>query len=178
MTIEKISRFQRPIILALLPFLCTLLVWTPAFARKSGTTEDPKSSNVKWTTKNDVIIINYDLLGSPDDKYIVSVLMKKEDDEALVIEPLSIEGDVGEGLFSGTNREIRWYYRKDYPQGLTGKGYYFEIQVKTISQSNMLIYYIAGGAAVVGGLVILLASKGQSTELPPAGDLPLPPVRP
>jgi hypothetical protein len=178
MTIVKLSRYQRPIIFSLMPFLCVLLVWTPAFARKNGTNEDPKSSNVKWTTKNDVIIINYDLTGSPDDKYIVSVLMKKENDETLIIQPLTMEGDVGEGFFSGNNKEIRWYYRRDYPQGFPGKGYYFEIQVKEISQSNPLLYYIAGGVAVVGGLVALLASKNQTNEPPPAGDLPFPPVRP
>ena len=178
MTIGRFSYYQRPMILVLLPFLCLLLFWTPAFSRTSGTNEEPKSSNVKWTTKNDVIIINYDLSGSPDDKYIVSVLMKKEDDETFIIQPLTVEGDVGEGLFSGTNREMRWYYRRDYPQGFPGKGYYFEIQVKEISQTNMMIYYIAGGVAVVGGLVALLASKNQTNKPPDAGDLPFPPVRP
>lgn len=177
MTILTLSRYQRPIILGLLPLLCSMLIWTPVFA-DNGATEDPKSSNVKWTTKNDVIIINYDLIGNIDEKYLVTIHMKKENDETFVADPTTAEGDIGEGFFAGNNREIRWYYRRDYPQGFAGKGYYFEIQVKSIGGSSNILYYIAGGAAVIGGLVALIASKNSDGGPPPVVELPLPPVRP
>jgi hypothetical protein len=102
--------------------------------------------------------------------------MKRDNDPSFEAEPITVEGDIGEGYFSGTNREIRWYYRRDYPAGFEGEGYYFEIHVKQLGKQSKWLYYTVGAAAVVGGVVAFLVSKNQD-ELPPGG-IPLPPGRP
>jgi hypothetical protein len=138
--------------------------------------DDIRAINVKWTMKNEVIILSYDLTGSPDIKYEVKVIMKRENDTTFYAIPNSVEGDIGEGYFSGVKKEIRWYYRRDYPQGLQGEDYYFEIEVKEVAKQNALLYYIAGGVVVTAGVVALLMSKNPS--VPPPRELPFPPVRP
>jgi hypothetical protein len=174
--INFVIRIQRPIIIGLLPFFCCFLLDLPAVAQEK-IKDEQRISNIRWTTKDEVIVINYDLKGSPDDKYVVDIKMKKDNDASFAIVPITISGDVGEGPYAGTNREIQWYYRRDYPQGFQGEGYYFEIHVRTISHQDMMLYYILGGAALAGGIIAIAVTRGQNTT-PPTLELPTPPARP
>ena len=176
MILTKFLQYQKPILFGLLPLLFALLIDVPAFAQEKSSDEE-KPTNVKWSTKEDIIIINYDLNSPTEEKYDVSIIMKREGDDSFAVVPAAVEGDIGTGLFAGTGREIRWYYRRDFPQGLQGSGYYFEIHIKMIKESSKLIYYIVGAAAVTGGLIVLLVSRNQNTTIPPL-DLPTPPARP
>ena len=134
MLMNTMQRLRRPVLGTLLPFLLALLLHTPATA---GTLEDaPQGTNVKWTVKDDVIVINYDLKTDPELKFSVDIVMKRDNDPSFEAEPVTVEGDIGEGYFSGTNREIRWYYRRDFPQGFEGEGYYFEIHVKQLAKQD------------------------------------------
>ena len=99
MILNKIFSYRRLIILGMLPLLLCLLVELPGFAQDSSS-DEARSANVRWTTKSDVIVINYDLIGETDAQYEIHILMKRENDPS----------------FTGNNREIRWYYRRDYPQ--------------------------------------------------------------
>lgn len=174
MIINKIYSLSRSLIYILLPILLSIFVDIQSYAQSS--VDDIRAINVKWTMKNEVIILSYDLTGSPDIKYEVKVIMKRENDTTFYAIPNSVEGDIGEGYFSGVKKEIRWYYRRDYPQGLQGEDYYFEIEVKEVAKQNALLYYIAGGVVVTAGVVALLMSKNPS--VPPPRELPFPPVRP
>lgn len=176
MIINKLFYYRRTIIIGIMPFLICLLIDIPCLAQEKSP-DEPRSANMRWTIKDEVIIINYDLVGALDTKYNVQVEMKRKNNPSFAAIPVTVEGDVGEGYFAGTNREIQWYYRKDFPEGFKGEGYYFEIQVKPIGHQNMTLYYVAGGVAVVGGLVALLASKSKSTTTQPS-ELPIPPGRP
>jgi len=176
MILTKFFRYKNPILFGLLPILFALLIDVPAYAQDKSPGEE-KPTNIKWATKEDMIIINYDLNSPPEEKYDVSIIMKREGDASFSVIPSTVEGDIGVGLFAGAGREIRWYYRRDFPQGLQGSGYYFEIHVKMIKESSNLIYYIVGAAAVTGGLIVLLVSRNQNTTVPPL-DLPTPPTRP
>ena len=175
MIINKLFRYHRQIILGTLPLLFCLLLDLPVFAR--GTSDEVRGTNVKWAIKNEVITVNYDLLAPSDSKYDVSILMKRENDPSFIATPVTMEGDVAEGFFAGPNREIRWYFRRDYPQGFTGEGYYFEIHVTLIAQHSSWIYYAVGAGAVTAGLVLLLAGKSQGKQSG-INELPLPPGRP
>ncbi|MBI1806230.1 MAG: hypothetical protein HYR76_04155 [Ignavibacteria bacterium] len=174
--ITTLSRYRRRIILGILPALLCILVKTPVIGQAQSN-EDNRTSNVRWTTKDEVIIINYDLTGSPDNKYEVNVLMKREKDDSFAANPHTVEGDIGEGVTAGTGKEIHWSYRRDYPQGFQGEGYYFEIHVKIINQQSKLIYYLAGAAALTGGLVALIVTSKQDHTTPTL-ELPTPPGRP
>ncbi len=176
MVITKFAERRRPIILAVMPFLMMLLLDVPAFGQ-STQTGATKGTNVRWSMKGDIIVINYDLTGPPDDKYEVDVVMKKDNDSSFIALPMAVEGDIGQGYFAGTGREIRWFYRRDYPQGFEGEGYYFEIGVKPLIEKSNTLYYALGAAAVAGGLLVFLLTRNQSTS-PPVSELPNPPGRP
>lgn len=175
MIMKHLLRFQRQIICAILPLLTVMLLKTPAEAALQDEGQ-PQGTNVKWAVKDDIIVINYDLKTELDLKFKVDIVMKREGEASFEALPLTVEGDIGEGYFAGSNREIRWYYRRDYPQGFEGEGYYFEIKVVEIGKESQWLYYALGAAAVAGGIVAFLVSKNQE-ELP-AGGIPLPPGRP
>ena len=176
MILNILNNYQRPIIYCMLPILFLLLIDITAFAQDESTGE-AHSTNVRWSAKSDVITISYDLIGSPDVKYSVSAIMKSEKDTTFNLIPFSVEGDIGEGYFAGTSKQIVWYYRRDYPKGLKTEEYYFEIYVKPIEQPKTWIYYAVGAAAVTGGLIALLVKGKQSSEQSVV-DLPMPPGRP
>ncbi len=176
MNIQSMLRIQRPIALLLLPLFLLLAIHAPARAGES-LPEDVKSSNVRWVTKGDVIVINYDLMAPTDGRYQIDIIMKNDKDPSFSVAPKTVEGDIGEGPFAGANREIRWYFRQDYPRGFEGEGYYFEIRVNPVRQQSNLLYYLLGGAAVAGGAILLLAGKSSSTTNGNT-DLPMPPGRP
>jgi hypothetical protein len=179
MLMKKIIHWQRPIVTLLLPLLLVLFLREPARGGMNPP-DDISTTNMKWSLKDNVITINYDLNGSPNDKYHVDIVMKKEHDGSFNVVPKSVEGDIGEGLFSGTNREIRWYFINDYPQGLKGEGYYFEIHVKVVGSENNWMYYALGAVAVAGGVVALFVGKSSTNPpLSPSNtELPAPPGRP
>ena len=179
MILNKLFASARFILLGLLPQLLFLLVYTPGYSqeKQENVTDANRVTNVKWTTKDEVIIINYDLKGAPDGKYEVKVVMKREGDNSFVAIPRTAEGDIGEGFFAGVGREIQWFYRRDYPQGLQGAGYYFEFQVKTVNQQSKWLYYVAGAAALTGGVLAFIVTRGQD-HTPPVLELPTPPARP
>jgi hypothetical protein len=177
MSITQFSKYNRIIVSGLLPLLTLLLIIDPAMAgQEPAQDEGVQPTNVKWSVKDDIIIINYDLSSNPDSKYRVDVTMKRESDPEFTAVPLTIEGDVGEGYFAGKNREIRWYYRRDYPQGFQGEGYYFEIRIVETGKESVWLYYAIGAAAVTGGVLAFLISKNQGDI--PVGTIPGPPGRP
>ncbi|HUN65086.1 MAG TPA: hypothetical protein VMW43_03230 [Bacteroidota bacterium] len=170
---------RRPITLLLLPCVLLLILHQKASARTDDAgSADATISNIRWTTKGDVIIINYDLNGAADTRYSVDIVMRQESDPGFNIIPKTVEGHIGQGAFAGMNREIRWYYRRDYPRGFEGEGYYFEIHVQTMSEKSMLLYYIIGAAALTGGVAALLLGKGTGSTFNGNLELPAPPARP
>ena len=176
MIFNILNHYQRPIIYCMLPMLFLLLTDIAAFSQDKPSGE-AHSTNVRWSAKSYVITISYDLIGSPDVKYNVSAVMKSEKDTTFNLIPFSVEGDIGEGYFAGTSKQIVWYYRRDYPKGLKTEEYYFEIYVKPIEQPKTWIYYAVGAAAVTGGLIALLVKGNQSTGRSVI-ELPMPPGRP
>jgi hypothetical protein len=177
MRITTFSRNRRLITIIIFPILALFLFHIPLAARmKEG--NEAKVANVRWATKNDILVVNYDLNGPSDSKYEIDIVMKNERDPDFSVIPTAVDGDIGQGAFAGANREIRWYYRHDYPKGFEGEGYYIEIHVKTVTDQSNLLYYIVGGAALTGGLIALVVGKGQSSTGNGIHDLPMPPARP
>jgi len=177
MVLMKFIRYRRMITLGILPVFLLCSIITPALAQKR-TDGEIQATNIRWKTLGDIITINYDLVAPPNEAYQVSVFMKRESDSAFTFTPVSIEGDVGKGYFSGTYREIRWNYRADYDERIQGDDYYFEVQVKSIGSIKKWLYYALGAAAVTGGLIVILASGGGNGGTNPVVELPMPPARP
>ncbi|HYQ85630.1 MAG TPA: hypothetical protein VES59_00160 [Bacteroidota bacterium] len=176
MIMKTIDRSKSVIIPALVPLLLLLFLGTPVFGQgRSG--EEVQTSNVKWSIKDDVILLNYDLMGSPDDEFDLSIALKKEGDASFAVVPKAAEGDIGRGYFAGKGREIRWFYRTDNPGGFSGEGYYFEIHVQLVKKESKLLYYALGAAALAGGILALIVSQKPVPPTPPY-ELPGPPARP
>jgi len=176
MLMRYFARYQRSMVLFMLPFLLIILIWTPVSAQEK-VQQETRGTNVKWSMQGDIILITYDLNAPIDNKYQVGVIMKNEKDESFQVLPLTTEGDIGDGILAGNDHQIKWYFIRDHPQEFQGEGYFFEIHVKPIESSNKLLYYAIGAGAVGGGLLLLLLSHNQSTT-PPAIELPTPPARP
>lgn len=175
MSIIKLSAYRRPIVFFLILPMAFLLYGSKSFARE----EEPDAgtiSNVNWKIEGDFITITYDLKGNADQKYEVVVAMLRENVSGFKIIPQTVDGDIGEGLFAGVARQIRWNYRKDFPPGFQGEGYYFEIRVKPVTGDNKWIYYALGAAALAGGVVAILVGTSQAENAPK--ELPFPPGRP
>ncbi len=118
--LTKMLRYQKPILLGLLPLLFALLIDVPAFAQEKSSDEE-KPTNVKWSTKEDTIIINYDLNSPAEEKYDVSIIMKREGDDAFSIVPSAVEGDIGVGLFAGSGKRNPVVLSSRFSAGTTRK---------------------------------------------------------
>ena len=176
MSLMTLYYYRRWNAAGLLLLFLSLIIDVPVLAQEKSAGE-AHGTNVKWTIKDDLIVITYDLNGTVDDKYDVSLTMRKENDDKFNVVPATVEGAIGDGQLAGLNRAIRWYFLKDIPQGFQGEGYYFEILVKPVPQKSNLLYYVIGGAAATIGIIALLVG-GNSPENSQPTYLPFPPARP
>jgi hypothetical protein len=176
MLLIKINRFKRIIIFAILPFLLSCSIFTPGVAQNRNSGEI-QATNIRWKIADDIITIKYDLVAPPNETYKVSVFLKKESDSTFIFNPVSLEGDVGKGEFSGTSREIRWRYGNDIEGFNLTDDYYFEVQVKSTAFFKKWMYYALGAAVVTGGLIAIISSGGNGTTNTVV-ELPVPPGRP
>lgn len=138
-----------------------------------------KVSNIRFETNDNKVTLYYDLAASNNEEYTVAVLLRKESDRAFRYAPKDLQGDVGRGHFAGKSRKIVWNISKEFPEGLEGSDYYFEIIAEEVSSSGNLVFWIGAGAAIVGGAVaaVILLSSSNTTS-PAAGGFPPPPGRP
>ncbi len=171
--ISRMGTFVRPIIgVFLLPLLLFLLNVPLAAQDRPGRIE-----NARWEVVGEIVVITYDLIGDAALTYDVHVTLTRESDRNFKIVPVSLTGAIGKGKYAGLRKEIRWEYKKDVPQGLSGDDYafVFDIQVIVEEGGSNLLYYLAGGAALVGGAAILVLSGSKKAEAVSSG-LPGPPV--
>jgi hypothetical protein len=179
MSISQMFRFRRRVIAMLILPLLLWCVDVPALAAR------PRQDEFKVTirtveVKPDYIVISYELIAPASESYQVSLVLLREGNASFRVPVRAASGDIGEGKFSGATRQVRWEFAKDYPAGLAGDGFYFEISVTKVTGSNLLYYIGLGGLAVVGGAVALLAGGKEGGAAPSATtlELPAPPGRP
>ena len=76
-------------------------------AQTSVQVSDPRLEMV-----NNKIHIHYDILNSdPEEKYTISILIK--DEEGNIINAKTLEGDIGEEVHGGSNKQIKWDLEAD-----------------------------------------------------------------
>ncbi len=116
-------------------------------------------------------------------QYKVSVFLRKESDPHFSYAPTQLNGDVGVGNFVGKDRKIVWNISDEFPAGLPGKDYYFEVRAEpaitvTKDKSSSLLLWVGAGIALLGGgaATYLILSGNQSQQS--GGNFPLPPGRP
>ncbi|HWP83072.1 MAG TPA: hypothetical protein VNN76_10510 [Bacteroidota bacterium] len=80
--------------------------------------------NEDWNVQGNVIVITYDLFGSPGE-YIIKLAFKEEGNPSFNVTPKSVTGDIGDNVRPGTGKRIVWNYRQDIPGGLNPQGLYY-----------------------------------------------------
>lgn len=176
MRISNMCRIIRPVTVALLPLLFLFLLDVRALAqdRPGGR---GRLENARWELAGDVVVITYDLIGDADLTYEVSITLTRESDKNLKIVPKTVKGAIGRGKYAGVRMEIRWEYRKDVQQPLTGDDYSFEFVIQIIKEesSSNLLYYLLGGVGVAAGAAALVLAGGKKVSEVPS-TLPNPPT--
>jgi hypothetical protein len=176
MRISRMGRLVRPVIMVLLPPLMLLLLNVQLSAQ-----EVPgKIEHARWEVSGDIVIITYDLVGDTNLTYDVSITLTRESDKNFKIFPVSVTGAIFKGKHAGLRKEIRWQYKKDVPQGLSGDDYAFVFIIQIIKEEggSNLLYYLGGGALVLGGAAVLLLSGSKNAGVSTPAGLPSPPGRP
>ncbi len=158
------------------PLALLVLILAAASLAHSG--EPTRVSNVRFEMADSNIVIHYDLSGSADGLYRITALLRKENDRSFRYTPKNLRGDVGEGKFAGANRTIVWNVTTEFPLGLKGSDFYFEIGAESASGSSSTALWYGLGAAALGGVAFVLFRS--SPEASPAGQtgFPAPPGRP
>ncbi len=128
--------------------------------------QEPVVKNSFFELQGDNVVIYYDLEADPEEEYEVQIFLLSEEDKTFKYTPEFVSGDVGEGKFAGEKRKIIWNIKKEFPDGLEGEGYYFEITADETGSS--VIYYVGAALVAVGGAAALLLGGGDDETTPPA----------
>ncbi len=94
----------------------------------SGFADDFIVENVRFNTINNSVYIYYDLSGNLNDLYDISLKLSHDGGESWEIIPVALKGDIGREIAPGRNLKIEWNYLVDFPAGLTGNAYVFEVE--------------------------------------------------
>ncbi len=66
-------------------------------------------NNVSFSAlEGNVVVVNYDLDGKINKKYVVELLLYRAGNRHFMYAPKAVMGDVGKGRFAGNNRKIVW----------------------------------------------------------------------
>jgi hypothetical protein len=145
--------------------------------------EEPvQVSNVRFEVVGDLIYVYYDLAGDPEKAHRVAIYLRRESEPTFVYRPLNLSGELGPIVFPATGKRITWEFTKDFPEGLQGTDYYFEVEAEAPESGASIspLVFIGGGIAVIGGIVAIVLAGGSDDPPPPVTPtgFPPPPGRP
>jgi hypothetical protein len=143
--------------------------------------DEPKLEIDRIDFTGDLVYIYYTLSGTADRTYRVSVSLRKRSDSSYRLTPGDAVGDVGPTISPGPDKRITLRMNADFPKGFRKEDFYFFVSADpetSPSKGISPIVMIAGGTAIVGGVVTWLLLS-QKTEQPAADKgFPPPPGRP
>lgn len=159
-------------------FLLVLLFASdPALSQTTLNNESIVVENVSYIVAGGKVFIKYDLIGSNEQSYKVSLALKRSSNSNIIYIPKTVSGDIGEIDSAGKNKEITWEIKNDFPQGLSGEDYYFVVQAEKIDESSNLLTWVGIGAAAIVTVVSYLII-GQNDSGNTGSSFPPPPNRP
>lgn len=136
-------------------------------------------TNVRFEVNGELVNLYYDLEGTADRVHKIRLILLRETDSLFLYRPVNLTGDVGTVVFPGRNRRIVWDFTKEFPEGMTGNDFYFVVEAERVPEEGVNpLYYYAGGAAVLG-TILLVVLGGKKDNGPIINDnFPAPPGRP
>jgi len=154
-----------------------LLEAAPLYTVRAG--EGIKITNISFRLVGPRVVITYDLEGPESDMFRTRLSLRKESDSTFIVVPIKVGGDVGEGVYPGTNKQITWDFLSEFPGGLEGTDYYFTVDAEVYSPRSNLIYWISGALAVAGAAAAyLLGTKASASASTTDTGFPTPVGRP
>lgn len=136
--------------------------------------------NVRFEVRGELVYVYFDLLGDAQKAHRVNLYLRRESEPTFVYRPQNVTGEAGTIVFPASGKRITWEFTKEFPEGLQGSDYYFEVEAEAPETSGVSPWvFIGGGVALIGGVVALvLAGGGDEAPPPPATGFPQPPGRP
>ena len=138
----------------------------PFLSITSSSAQEFIVQNIHFQDNDEQIVIYYDLLGKENEQFEVRVILSSDDGKTFSIEPKTLSGAIG-AVTAGVGKEIYWDIYRDYPQGLWGENFVFQIEATLIKTKKRAMWpYFVGGAAVLGGgaAYILLSGEEEKKE--------------
>lgn len=114
------------------------VLFTLIFLNTTAFSQSLKTSNIHYRIIENKIEIFYDLPAKKD-SLNVSIAFYKKSEPKFKYYPKFVSGAIGIGKFSGANKKITWYYKKEPAYVFTGKGFYFDVTATKIPNSDTLI---------------------------------------
>jgi TolB-like protein len=127
-----------------------------ADVKKWTATPSMSVSNVHFEEKSGTISIIYDLSGQYDKKYLISILLSDNNGRSFSIKPKKLSGDIGKNIKPGRNKKIIWYMKEDFPLGLMGSSFVFEVDAKLQKGGIKRPLIIGVGVAAVALIVYII----------------------
>jgi hypothetical protein len=126
------------------------------------------------------IFIYYQLNGSAEKEYDVSVKLKRTTVPSFELIPSDLSGNIGRGKYGdGTKKTIIWNLKPEEKAVLNGDDFYFVVNAEEVKNGGGIPWYVyVGGAALAGGAAALLLTKKSDNSNSTTDNFPSPPSRP
>jgi hypothetical protein len=171
---------------------CLLLLAAAAFPARSQTGDldvdkmraDAQSAQKKSQSWYDIVDVKknadtfeiiYNITGSQEDEYEVSLALVRDSDPAFRVVPRQATGKIGTGAFAGRNNSIVWNYKKDMQKEPKGNDYRFDLTVRKVEHGSFPWFWVGMGTAAGGAAAVLLLSK-KTDETPSQTTMTIPAI--
>lgn len=137
-------------------------------------TSDATIEHVRIQPRGYVTEIQYDLHGLANANYRITVALRRRSDESVNRNLIVAEGDIGPGVTPGPNKRVIWGQIGEFPQGLPGNDYFFEVKAEQMKSKSAGILWVGGGAFALCAFLFLLVMRGLTRtgfQLPSARSL-------
>jgi hypothetical protein len=122
------------------------------FAHSILNAQNTHVANVRFEDRGKTISIQYDLIGKPGKKFKISLSLSDDYGKTFAVRPRTVTGDAGKNVESGTGKEIVWYFKEDFPGGLSGSGFLFAMDAELQKSGKKWPYILGGGRGGRGGV--------------------------
>lgn len=148
-------------------YCCQMLMLAALFLPIKCFAQKEQVQNITFSENDDQIIIHYNLPGDREDQYNIILRLSSDGGKSFAILPKTVTGDINQ-VKSGTGKTIAWNLYQDYPDGLWGESFVFQIEANRIKKESKKMWpYYLGGASTIGGAAayfLLSGSKGDEAD--------------